>query len=82
MPFAAHGAKELPAQGSPDLAMPGPIKRIELHQHRNGADEAGRIGPGGGLSRGVLWHEIERHRIDEERLEGDVEIAEQRHHLI
>ena len=82
MPFAMHGAQELAAQRTPDLAMAGPVEGIELHQHRDRADETGGVGDGRDLARGVLRHEVERDRIDEEGLKGYVQIAEQRHHLI
>ena len=82
MPFAMHGAQELAAQRTPDLAMAGPVEGIELHQHRDRADETGGVGYGRDLARGVLRHEVERDRIDEEGLKGYVQIAKQRHHLI
>ena len=82
VPLAAHRAEHVAAKRAADLAMPRPGEGIELHDHEDRAREAGREDPRRDFARGVLRHEIERDRIDEERLEGDVQIAEQRHQLI
>ena len=62
--------------------MAGPGEWIELQQHENGGHEAQRIDDRRNPRPRLVRNEMHRHCINEERLEGDVQIAEQGRDLI